>query len=142
MAHLRFQTSALPHCYRLEQVVFRVDMASGLVSGVPIGLVDVHLVLATGPGNLPAVRVRTRNKVWFGSITMQRPNPLLPSGPNPAPYLSTSGFCQVWLDPSGPISGFAFRVVPLMFAFRYLTLNRKILTMVHECSFWMNWPPL
>jgi hypothetical protein len=34
-----------------------------------------HLVLATGPGNPPAVRVRTGKTVRFGSRTVQKPDP-------------------------------------------------------------------
>jgi len=43
---------------------------------------------------------------------------------------------------AGPFSCFAFWVVPFMVTFRYPTGNRKILTMLHRCSFWMYWPPL
>jgi hypothetical protein len=50
------------------------------------------LVLATGPGNLPAVRVRTAKTVQFGSRQVQKPNPQLLGGPNPDPYPSTSVF--------------------------------------------------
>ena len=35
-----------------------------------------RLVLATGPGNPPAVRVLTCGSVWFGSRTGQKPEPL------------------------------------------------------------------
>ena len=101
-----------------------------------------RLLLAMGLGNPPAVWVWTGKTVLFGSRTIQQPDLLLLGGPSPAPYLSTRGFRQVWLDPSGPISGFAFWVVLCMVPFRNLTVNRKISTMVCRCSFWTNWPPL
>jgi len=68
------------------------------------------LVLATDPGNPPAVRVWTAKMVRFCSRTLQKPEPQTLGGPNPDPYLSTWGFCRVWLDPSVKISGSAFRV--------------------------------
>jgi len=70
----------------------------------------IRLVLATGPGNPSAVRVWTAKTGRFGPRTGQRPNPQTLGGPNPDPYLSTRGFRRVWLDPSVPISGSAFRV--------------------------------
>jgi len=99
-------------------------------------------VLATGRGNPPAVRVWTGKTVSFGSRKVQNPDPQLLGGPNPAPYPSTCGFRRVWLDPSGPISGFAFRVVLFMVAFNYLTVNGKISTMVCRWCFWKKWLPL
>ena len=68
------------------------------------------LVLATGPANLPAVRVWTPKTGWVGSKTIQRLDPQTLGGPNPDPYTSTRGFRRVWRDPSVPISGSAFRV--------------------------------
>jgi hypothetical protein len=91
-----------------------------------------QLVLATGPGNPPAVRVRTGKTVRFGSRTVQKPDPQRLGGPNPAPYSSTRGFCRVWLDPSVPIPGSVFRVFLFMVPFRYPTVNRKILTFAHH----------
>ena len=99
------------------------------------------LVLATGPGNPPAVRVRTGKTVRIGSRTVQKPDQQHLGGPNPDPYPSTRGFCRVWLDPSVPISGSAFQVFLFMVAFRYPTVNRKIFTLAHHWPFWMNWPP-
>ena len=69
-----------------------------------------HLVLATGPSNPPAVQVWTAKMGRFSSRTVQKPDPQTLGGPNPDPYLSTRGFRPVWLDPSFPISGSAFRV--------------------------------
>ena len=63
-----------------------------LVSPLPAKEDALLVVSATGPGNPPAVQVRTRKTVWFGSRTDQKPDPLLLGGPNPAPYLSTPGF--------------------------------------------------
>jgi len=68
------------------------------------------LVLATGPGNPPAVRVWTPKTGWVGSRTVQKPDPQTLGGPNPDPYTSSLGFRRVWLDQSVPTSGSAFRV--------------------------------
>jgi len=70
----------------------------------------IRLVLATGPGNPPAVPVWTAKMGRFGSRTVQKPDPQNLGGPNPDPYLSTRGFRRVWLDPLVAISGSAFRV--------------------------------
>ena len=67
-------------------------------------------MLATGPGNPPAVRVWTAKTGRFGSKPGQKPDPLTLGRPNPDPYPSTRVFRRVWLDLSGPISGSAFRV--------------------------------
>jgi hypothetical protein len=69
-----------------------------------------RLVLATGPGNPPAVRVWTAKTGRFGSRTVQKPDPQTLGVPNPDPYLSTRGFRRVLVDLSVPISGSAFRV--------------------------------
>jgi hypothetical protein len=71
---------------------------------------SLSLVLATGPGNPPAVRVWSAKMSRFGSRPGQTPDPLTLGGPNPDPYPSISGFRRVWLDSSGPFSGSAFRV--------------------------------
>ena len=70
------------------------------------------LVLATGPGNRPAVRVWTAKTGQFGSTPGQKTDPLTLRGPktDPDPYPSTRGFRRVWLDPSVPILGSACRV--------------------------------
>jgi len=70
----------------------------------------LRVVLATGPGSPPAVRVWTPNTGQFGSRTVQKPDPQTLGGPNPVLYPSTRGFRQVWLDPSVPICGSACRV--------------------------------
>ena len=92
----------------------------------------MDVVLATGPGNPPVVRVRTGKTVLFCSRTVQKPDPQRLGRPNPDPYPSTRGFCWVWLDPSVPIAGSVFQVFLLMVAFRYPTVNRKILTFAHH----------
>jgi len=69
-----------------------------------------HLMLAMGPGNLPAVRVWTAKSGRFGSRPIQRPNPLTLGGPNPNTDPSTRRFHRVWLAPLVPISGCAFQV--------------------------------
>jgi len=95
------------------------------------------LVLATGRGNQPVVRVWTGKTVPFASRSGENPDLQLLCGPNLAMYPSTREFHWNWLDPSGPISGSAFQVVQFIVTFRYPTVNRKILTMVPRCSFWM-----
>ena len=95
-----------------------------------------------GPGNAPAVWVWTRKTFQFGSRPIQKADLLLLGGRNPAPYPWTHRFYWVWLDLSGPISGFPFWVVLVMVTFRYPTLDRIILTMVCHCSFWMYWLPV
>ena len=71
---------------------------------------EIAVVLATGPGNPQPVRVWTVKTGRFGSRPGQKPDPQLLGGPNPDLYPSTRGFRRVWLDPSVPISGSAFRV--------------------------------
>ena len=100
------------------------------------------LLSATGPGNLPAVRVRTGTTVLFGSKPIQQPDPLHLGRPYPDLYPSIRGFCLVWPDPSVPISGSGIRVFLLIIAFRYPVANRKILTLVYCCPCLMYWPPL
>ena len=101
-----------------------------------------RLLLATGPGNPPAVRVRTAKTVRFGSKPIQKPDPLHLGGPNLDPYPSTRRFCRVSLDLSVPISGSGFQVILFMVAFRYPIANPKILTLIDCCPFLMYWPPL
>ena len=108
---------------------------------IPTNRLEQRLVLATGPGNWSGVWVWTGNTVRFDCRNVQKPVMLLHGGPNPVQNPSTYGFRRVWLDPSGPISGFAYRVALSMVAFRYPTVNRKILMMVHRCYFWTYWPP-
>jgi len=91
---------------------------------------QICIVLATGPGNQPAVGVWTGQTVLFASRNAQKRDLLVVGGPNPAPYPSTIAFCWVWLDTSGPTTGFPFRVVPFLVAFRYQDVNREILAMV------------
>ena len=92
------------------------------------------LVLAMGLGNLPAVRVQTGKTVQLYSRTVKNPDL--------DPYPSTGRLCRVWLDLSVPISGSMFWIFLFIGAFRYPTVNRKILTFAHRCSFQMNRLPL
>jgi len=100
------------------------------------------LVLATGPGNSPAVGAWTGKMVRFGSRPIHIPDPELLGGPSPYPYPSTCGFCRVWLDPSVPVSGSPFRVCLIMVAVIYVTVMCKILTLVHHYLYWFHWQPL
>ena len=100
------------------------------------------VLLAKGPGDPPAFRLWNGKTVRFVSTTVQEPDRPLVGGPNPAPYPSIRGSRRGWLDLSAAFSGFAFQVVLVMVAFRYLNVNCIILTMVCQCSLWMNRPPL
>jgi len=61
------------------------------------------VVLAMGPGNQPPVRETTAQTCQFRSRPIQKPIPLPLWGFNLDLYLSTLGFCRVWLGPSVPI---------------------------------------
>jgi len=63
-----------------------------------------------GPGNPPAVGVWAAETGQFGSRPVKKADPLNFGRPNQDPYPSTCGFCQVWLDPSVPISSSEFQV--------------------------------
>jgi hypothetical protein len=69
-----------------------------------------RIVLATGRGKPPAVRVWTAKTVRFGSTPGQKPDSLTLARPNLDRYPSTRGFHRVWLDASVAISGSAFWV--------------------------------
>jgi len=97
---------------------------------------------APGHANLPAVRLRMRKTVRFGSTTVQKPEPQRRGEPNPNPCLSTRRTWFIWLHPSISISGSVFRVFLFMVTFGYPTANRKILTFAKHCPFQMNRPPL
>lgn len=92
-------------------------------------------MLATGPSNPLAVWVWTRYTLQFGSRSVQEPDLKLPGMPRPYPYPSSRGCCRVWLDLSGPNSSYCFRVFLLMVGFRYPTVMRTILTVVHHCLY-------
>jgi len=94
-----------------------------------------------GQGDPPVVRVLTGRTVQFCSRTVQKPEPLLLGGTNPAPYPSTHGFHRVWQDLSGQISSSEFRVFLFMVAFRYPTVNCILFTMVLQCHCLMYWQP-
>ena len=88
------------------------------------------LVLATGPGNPAAVRVWPAKTGRFSSRPVQKPDHLSLGGLNPDPYLSTPRLCRVWLDPSVPMSGSAFRVF-------YLWSHSDILLLI--AKYWLRY---
>jgi len=92
-----------------------------------------------GPGYPPAVWVWTRNMIRFGSRTVQKPDTLPLARRNLYPQCVTRGFCQVWLDMTSPISGSRFRLFLFMVAFRYPTVQCKILTSVYCCQYLFYW---
>ena len=95
----------------IDKMIYGTDFEQvNLLQAENSNLTLTDLVLATGPGNPPAVRVWTAKTGRFGSRPVQETDPLTLGGPNPDPYPSTRGFRRVWLDPSVPISGSAFRV--------------------------------
>ena len=87
-----------------------IDLNADQVYDTFIWKISPPGVLATGPGNPPAVRVWTTNKGWFSTRPGQKPDPLTLGGPNLDPYPSSRGCRRVLLGPSVPISGSAFRV--------------------------------
>jgi hypothetical protein len=115
----------------------RINNVSAMRPGFAKTIEKVRIVLAVGPGNPPAVRIRTAKTVWFSSKPVRKPNPLHRGWPNPDPYPSTRGFGQIWLDPSDPISSSGFWICLFIVAFRYPIANRKILTLVYCCPFVM-----
>jgi len=120
-----------------------------LVWNMPVGCIQSiytrtkkYKVLATDPGNPPAVWDWSGKTDRIGCRTVQKPDLLLLGSANRAPYPSTRGYGWVWPDLSGPISSSAFRVFLFMVAFRYPTVNCKILTVVLHFHFLMYWQPL
>jgi len=101
-----------------------------------------QLVLATGPGNPPAVRVCLAKMGRFGPRPVQKPDRPSLGRPNLDSYPSTCGFCWVWLDQSVPMSGSAFWVFLFMVTFRYPTVHCNILTLVYHWLFEMYCLPL
>jgi len=120
----------------------QVHLGAGQIRRRVNGITYKRVVLATGPGNPPAVQVRTAESVKFSSSPIWKPDPLNLCRPNPDPHPSTHAFCRVWLDPSVRISGSGFRAILFMVAFRYRIANRKMLTLIYRCPFLMFWPPL
>jgi len=115
--------------FTLKQFLKSVSIQSGLV-------------LAIGLGNPQAVRVRIAEMDRFDSRNVEKHDPLLLGVPNLEPYLSMGWLHRVWLDRYVPISGSGFCVLLFIITFRYPTANHKILTLVHLCTFLMDWPPL
>jgi hypothetical protein len=125
---------------------WRSQVFPGLLSPLPVtlkaGRNTLLVVLATGPGNPPAVQVWTGKTIRFVSRTVKILDPEILGVPNPYPYPSTHGFCRVWLDPSGPISGFHFPVFLFMVAVWYVTAMCNICTLVHHSLYLFCWLPL
>jgi len=96
-------------------------------------------VLAMGPGNLPAGRVRTGYTIVFCSWPVHKPDLDLLGGPNRYMYPWTHWFCRVWIDPSLAISGSRSSVLLFMVAVRYVTAKCKILTLVNHSLYLFNW---
>jgi hypothetical protein len=121
-------------------VVLRGGRSGGdLSEGVQHG---ASVVLATGPGNPPAVRVCTGKTLQFSSRPAQKPDQELLGGQYPYAYPSTRGFCPVWLVLSVPVSRSPFRVFLFMVTVIYVTVMCKILTLVHHSLYWFHWQPL
>jgi len=90
---------------RLSTVLLKVDTHDwGRWDG------EMGILIAMGPGNLPAVRVLTAKTGLFGTWPVQKPELLTLGEPKPDPYVSTRGFRHDWLDPVVRISCSAFRV--------------------------------
>jgi hypothetical protein len=97
-----------------EQSTCRCHQANGRKRGLVAEWDQaLRVVLATGSGNPPGVRVWTGKPSWFSSRPVQIPHPLTLGGPILDPYPSTRGYRQVWLEPSAPISGSAFLLLHL-----------------------------
>jgi len=62
----------------------------------------LHIVLATGPGNLPVVRVLTCGSFEFGSRTGQKPEPLLSSRVVTRPRHRIAGIWPGWNQTAVP----------------------------------------
>jgi hypothetical protein len=108
----------------------------------PSCFIILYIVLAPCQGTPKGVLGWTRKIVPFGSRPDQNPDPLYLGGPKPDPYLTTHGFCQVWLDPLGPIPVSGCLVFPLMVAFRYPTANCKMVHLVSCYPISTHWLPL
>jgi len=142
-------------CASIWNVVCHTPVTSGVVGAIvecPWSLHAISLesilgpwiclwwiVIATGLGNPPAVRICTGSSVLFGSITVQKPDQLPLGGPSLYLCQSTYWFWRVWLDLSVPISGSSIWVVLFMVAFRYPILQWKSLTLVRHCLCFLCW---
>jgi hypothetical protein len=92
------------------------------------------LVLAMGPGFHPkngSVRTQTRRKTRPAHSLRAKPGPI-PINPQRLPEFARLVGCNLRLC----VLGFT-----LIVAFRYTTFSRKVLTLVHDSSFSMYWPP-
>jgi hypothetical protein len=91
------------------------------------------LVVATGLGNTPAVRMWTTYTVRFGSRTEHNSDPLLLGGPILYLYPSCHGLCWGSLDTLGPISGLQLCIVLLLVVFWYHPIKWNIISLRHHC---------
>ena len=122
--------AAAPSCWKSDHNPLTVSWVSEMYPTASV---------SNGSGNLnrgPGLD-RKHGSVQFE--IRQTPDLLVLGVPNSAPYPSTRRVRCVWLDQSGPNSGFLFLVVLLMVTFRYPSVNRTILTMVRRCVFGMYW---
>ena len=122
--------AAAPSCWKSEYDPLTISWVSEMYP-------TARVSNGSGKPNHGAGLERTHGSVRFE--IHQTPDPLVFGIPHSAPYPSTHVVHRVWLDPSGPISGFVFRVVLFMVTFRYPSVNRTILTMVRPCVFGMYW---
>jgi len=99
------------------------------------------LVLATGQGNPPAVQVWTAKTGLFGSRPIQKPNPLTLGGPKPGPVPVNPWGLPGLAWPIGYNHKFCVSGFKCKIAFRYATVNGKILTFVRHSLFLIYWPP-
>jgi len=91
-------------------MIFTLQMFSTYYPVPMDGKIHAELVLATGPGDQPVVRVWTAKMGLFGSRPAQQSDPRTLDRPNLDLYPSISGFHLLWLDLSDPMSGSVFRV--------------------------------
>ena len=103
----------IANCFLIASTVSAYSLRQMLLRVVADGRTRSSLVLATGPGDPPAVRIWTPKMGRFCSRPGQKPDPLTLGGPNLDPYQSTRGFRWVLLHPSVPICGSEFWVAHL-----------------------------
>jgi hypothetical protein len=127
------------HIFLLPALYFSVLMHLRRKARTKKIVFQICVVLETGPGNRPGVRIWTRITVQFGSRPVQQPDSQLLHGPNSYLYLWTYSLCHVCLDPSVPISGAVFVVIRCMIAVRYVTVICKILSLVHYSLYLLHW---
>jgi len=98
-------------------------------------------LFAKGPVNPPAVRVWTAKTGWFSSSSVQQPDPTDCYRATPGPIPVSPWVLLGLARPVGSNLRFHVSCFTFIVAFRYATVNRKILTLVRHSSFLMNWLP-